>query len=317
MQKLTPTRAAMFVAASSFLTVSAWAGAKLDLFPWLSLPVGEATALALFEAGKLDADGDFLEQVATCLNAPSGDRRECIEEAWHERKEELELAEDQYERRLDILEELGSDAYLPEIDPANFSANLTNRYTVFTVGRTMVYEAMTDEGLERVEITTLPSTVEINGVTCREVQDIAILDGEVIEDTIDWFAQDQEGNLWYFGEISRNYDEDGFLEDIDGSWRYGVDGAQPGIIVKDSPVVGELYRQEYLINEAEDLGRVLALNETVTVPAGTFTGCLMTEDGSSLEPDALEYKYYAPGVGLILEIDLESGERLELVQIIP
>jgi len=289
----------------------------MDLFPWLSLPVGEATAAALLEAGKLDADGDFLEQIATCLNQPQSDLRECIEDAWRERLEELELAEDQYQRRLDVLEELGSDAYRPEIDPTQFSADLTNPYTSYMVGQTLVYEGMTDEGLERVETTTLASTVVINGITCREVEDVAILEGDVIESTIDWYAQHQDGSIWYMGEIAKNFDDEGFLEDIDGSWRYGVDGAQPGVIVMGTPVPGQLYRQEYLINEAEDLGRVLALNETVTVPAGTFTGCLMTEDGSSLEPDALEHKYYAPGVGLVLEVDVESGERLELVQIIP
>lgn len=277
---------------------------------------GETLAKTLLDSARLDAHADFLEEVALALNEPLEDLPGAVRDAWFERDEAIELAEEQYEARLAVFRAIGSSRYLPELDSNTFSENITNSLLPYTVGRTMVYEKQTAEGLERVEITVLADTVEIEGLTCRQVQDIAYLDGEVIEDTIDWYAQDANGDVWYIGEISKNYDEDGFLEDIDGSWRYGVDGAQPGIVMFGTPVVGTAYRQEYWINEAEDVARIMADQETVTVPAGTFTNCLMTLDGTAMEPDAKEYKYYAPGIGLVLEVDPESGERLELVQIL-
>jgi hypothetical protein len=147
------------------------------------------------------------------------------------------------------------------------------------------------------------------------VNDVEYLDGELIEDTVDWIAQHGNGDVWYFGEIAMNY-EDGFLDNLDGSWMTGKEDAKPGILMPASPVIDDVYRQEYFINEAEDVAEVISLNETVVVPYGTFHNCLQTEDWTPIEPEALEYKYYAPGIGVVLEVDLETGERLELVQII-
>lgn len=279
--------------------------------------VGELTAEALRDSTQLDAASDFLESFALALNEPLEDLPGALREAWAERTETLELAQDQFEARLHVFDQVGHGRYLPELDPAEFSSQLTNPFFSFPAGQTLIYEKVTSEGTERVEITILADTVEIEDITCAQVQDRAFLDGELIEDTIDWYAEHQNGDVWYMGEISKNYDEDGFLEDIDGSWRHGKDGAQAGVLMPGTPVLNQMYRQEYWIDEAEDVGRVIATNETVTVPAGTFTGCWMTEDGTPLEPDAIEYKYYAPGVGLILEVDPESGERLELTQILP
>jgi hypothetical protein len=279
--------------------------------------IGELTADALRESTKLDAQSDFLEAFAFALNGPIDEFRDALGEAWDERTETNELAEDQHEMRMQLNNKLGHGRYLPELDPQDFDFELTNPLFFWPVGRTMIYEKVSPEGTERVEITALADTIDINGFECRQVQDLAFLDGQLLEETIDWYAQHSNGDVWYMGEISKNYDEDGFLEDVDGSWRYGKDGAQPGILMFGTPTIDTIYRQEYFIDEAEDIARVLATNETVVVAAGTFTGCLMTEDGSPIEPGNTEYKYYAPGVGLVLELDTESGERLELIQIIP
>jgi len=165
-------------------------------------------------------------------------------------------------------------------------------------------------------VTVTNETKEIMGVTCVVVRDTVTVDGELVEDTFDWYAQDKYGNVWYFGEESKQY-EDGDLVSLEGSWKAGVDGAQPGIIMEADPVVGDLYRQEFAPGEAEDMGEVLALGETVTVPAGTFTDCLKTKDFTPMEPEVVEHKYYAPGVGVVKEVMVEGGtDIVELMEIV-
>ncbi len=147
------------------------------------------------------------------------------------------------------------------------------------------------------------------------IRDRVWLEGELIEDTDDWYAQDKNGNVWYFGEDVKNY-TNGVLTDRSGSWEHGVDGALAGIIMFRNPKIGSIYRQEYLRGQAEDVGQVLALEETVDVPFGTLTGCVKTEDTTPLEPDVLEYKYFCPGIGVALEIDVtENNTRFELTEV--
>jgi hypothetical protein len=139
-------------------------------------------------------------------------------------------------------------------------------------------------------------------------------DGELVEDTLDWYAQDRQGNVWYFGEIAQNFEE-GRLANLDGSWRAGVDGALPGIVMKAAPRVGDVYRQEFALGEAEDFARVVSLSGRVTTPAASCTNCLVTGDFSTLEPDLNERKFYARGIGFIFERDQNTGETVELVEI--
>lgn len=275
-----------------------------------------ATAAVTREAARHDADYDFWIAVGNALNDRETPFFEALAEAWVERREALELAYAQFEARLDICAELGHGAYDPEIEEDDFSTTVDNPYLPYVPGRVLIYEKMTPDGLERVEVTLLADTIEIDEVECIVVNDVEMLDGEVVEDTVDWIAQHVDGDVWYFGEIAMNY-EDGLLHDLDGSWKTGEDDAKPGILMKASPAVGDIYRQEYFLNEAEDMARVVSLNETVVVPAGTFTNCVMTEEWNPLEPeDSLEYKYYAPTIGMVLEVDPATGERLELIQIL-
>lgn len=202
----------------------------------------------------------------------------------------------------------------PEIDPANFVAAIDNPFLPFTPGTTYTYEGETDEGTETVELVVTPDTKTIMGVTCVVVRDSEYLDGELVEETFDWYAQDKDGNVWYFGEESYEY-EDGEVIGTPGSWEAGVDGAQPGVIMKAEPRPGDTYRQEYYMGEAEDMGAVAALDKTVSVPYGDFDGCLQTFEWNPLEEDSEEYKYYAEGVGLILETDVDGEERLELISV--
>jgi hypothetical protein len=262
-----------------------------------------------------EARAEFWIAVANCLNDPEGSFPECLQEAANERDDALALADEQYLARLDVCALLGPGPYAPELDPAEFTHDVENQYLPLIPGRTMVYEAETDEGLEVTEVTPMAETFELEDFLVRPVRDLVMLEGECVEDTVDWFGQHENGDVWYFGEIAMNF-EDGVLDDLGGSWRIGKDDAKPGIVMLGDPEVGVAYRQEFLINEAEDMGRVIRLDAEVTVPYGHFTNCLETEDWAPLEPGKFERKFYAPGVGLVLEIDLESGERNELVDIL-
>lgn len=204
------------------------------------------------------------------------------------------------------------DPYEPVIVPSDFVAGVNNTYMPLVPGTTMVYEARTDEGTERTVVHVTNATRTVMGVVCVVVRDTVSLDGSVIEDTYDWFAQDVEGNVWYFGEDSKEY-EDGEVVSTAGSWEAGVGGAKPGIVMLAHPHVGLTYRQEYLKGEAEDMGTVLSLDAAVTVPAGTYSGALRTKDFTPLEPGVVEHKYYAPGVGVVLEE--EGATRVELIEV--
>jgi hypothetical protein len=264
----------------------------------------------------LEVKSDSRLEEGKCLNA--GDRdavKACQAEVKAAAREEKGDCADQLEARRDLCEALDEDVYDPVLDPADFVAAIDNPYAPFGVGRTWVYEKTTDEGVERVEIEVLDETKTILGIEATVVKDTVFLDGERVEDTRDWLAQDMDGNVWYLGELALNY-EDGELADIEGSWEAGVDGAKPGLWMKADPMVGDVYRQELKLGEAEDAGEVLSLTAEVTLAEfpSPFSGCLQTADFTPVEPDALEHKLYAPGVGLVLELDPESGERLELIE---
>lgn len=283
---------------------------------------GPGVALAAKKAATLDAEAEYWNTIATCLNE-EGDPDDlteliaCMKEAEEALDEALELIEAQFVAKIALLQLLGeTTSYDPDLDGDDFTPDITNHYFPLVPGRTLVYEVQTDEGLERIEVTTMNETIEIAGVTCRVVRDLVTVDGEVKEDTTDWYAQDEDGNVWYMGEIALNY-EDGFLDNIDGSWRAEVDEAKPGIRMLAAPLKGAAYRQEFLVNEAEDYGEVLATDVTVFVPKfGRFKYCLQTLDATPLEPDHIEHKFYAPGIGLVMETKPGSNEVLYLVDII-
>ncbi len=166
-------------------------------------------------------------------------------------------------------------------------------------------------GVQRVVVTVTGKTKRIaNGIEARVVHDVVSEGGEPVEVTDDWYAQDAEGNIWYLGERTAEY-ENGRVVSRAGSWEAGVDGAQPGIAMPAEPRPGLAYRQEYYAGEAEDRAKVLSVDEQAEVPFGHFTGVLMTKDLVPLEPDVLEYKLYAPGVGPVLVLDASGASGRE------
>lgn len=205
--------------------------------------------------------------------------------------------------------------YHPVIDPANFVTTIDNPYWPLQPGTTFVYEGIKEGKKQRNEVTVTAETKTILGVQCVVVHDQVTVNGELIEDTLDWYAQDKDSNVWYFGEDSKRY-EKGKVASTEGSWEAGVDGAQPGIIMPGTPKVGDAYRQEYYAGEAEDMAEILQIGGSVTVAYGTFDDVLVTKEWSALEPDVIEHKTYAPGVGNILAQSLQGEqERFELVDV--
>ena len=194
--------------------------------------------------------------------------------------------------------------------PAHFVAGVDNPYFPLPVGATWVYHGDGPDGLEVVTVTVTPQTRVVDGVTAVVVRDRSTLDGRLTEDTADWFAQDDRGNVWYLGEATTSYEKDGSTS-TEGSWEAGVHGASGGILMPARPAVGDRYQQELLTGVAEDRAEIVSLAARGEVEFGRFTGAVRTRDTTPLEPDVTEYKDYVRGVGVVLEE--EGDERLELV----
>lgn len=274
------------------------------------------TARAALRACLHEIEDDYWIATGKCLNLDDeDDRRECLQEARAERSEARRHCREQYAARKDVCDLLGEEPYDPEIEPEDFmspaeAAANPNPYFPLAPGLRWVYEG----GGETIEVTVLEDTKEVAGITAFVVRDVVREDGEIIEDTLDWYALDEEGNVWYLGEHSQSF-ENGELVSLDGSWKTDVEGAKPGIIMEAAPEVGDAYRQEFLLGDAEDIGEVLSTMATASAPGGACDGdCVVTKDTTPIEPDVLEHKVYAPGIGLILEVDPETGERIELIE---
>jgi hypothetical protein len=203
-----------------------------------------------------------------------------------------------------------------DLAPAAFSTVIDNPYWPMTPGSHWVYREIAGDGaVQRVDVKITGKTKRIaNGVEARVVSDVVTQNGEPVEVTDDWYAQDSAGNIWYLGEDTAEY-ENGKVVSTEGSWEAGVDGAQPGIAMPADPQVGMTYRQEYYAGVAEDEAKVLSLDEQVGVPFRHFTDVVMTKDLNPLEPRLLEHKFYAPGVGPVLTLDVSGASgREELIR---
>ncbi len=205
-------------------------------------------------------------------------------------------------------------SYKPEVNSSKFtnSTIITNPYFPVTAGKKYIYEGQTHDGLEKIEEQRLNTTKIILGITCIIVNFKAFLNGILIEEAWDWYAQDNNGNVWYFGEDVNNYHNNGSLKDHAGSWQAGMDGAQAGTIMPANPQTGFAYREEYYFNHAEDRAEITGTGLTVTIPLGTYTNCIKTRNWTELEPDLNETKFYAPGIGLIKEVNVTDNTEIVL-----
>jgi hypothetical protein len=207
----------------------------------------------------------------------------------------------------------GSEAV--ELNPTSFSVDIDNPYWPMRPGSRWVYRESDGEGgLQRVVVTVTNRTKRIaNGIEARVVRDVVSQAGRPVEVTSDWYAQDTEGNLWYLGERTAEY-EGGKVASTAGSWEAGVDGAQPGIAIPADPRPELAYRQEFYAGQAEDRAKVLSVDEQAEVPFGHFSSAVLTKDLTPLEPRLVEYKLYAREVGPVLTLDVSGASgREELI----
>jgi len=202
------------------------------------------------------------------------------------------------------------------IDPANFIATVDNAWFPLLPGTTFRYRG-TKDGEQATDIYTVTDRIEmIEGVPCRVVADRLFLSGTLAERTTDYYTQDLDGNVWYFGEDTAELDENGKVLNTDGTWRAGTDGAQPGIYMEATPVVGHSFAQEFYPGQAEDHFEVISTTAAVTVPFGSFRNVLRTKEWTPLEPDVIDRKEYVRGVGEVREITVKGPlEVLRLVSV--
>jgi hypothetical protein len=307
---------------------------KLDSGQALARNLCRQTAMAAFNACRSEATDDSWIARGNCNNlADRAARAACVQGAMVALREAKADCRDQLQARRSICEGLGPAPYDPQLDPANFvnpadigGAVAANPYFPLIQGTVWEYQSVLAGETIVVTVTDQIKMIEypegsMSFFPCRVVTDVVSQAGETIEDTEDWFAQDNAGNVWYFGEISQEF-QDGELVSLEGSWKAGRDGAKPGVIMLANPQPGDLYREEFFLGDAEDVAEIIGLVDGITVPfnpAG-YNNVLQTKNLSPLEPGFHELKYYAPNAGLILEEafenDIATGERVELVNMI-
>jgi hypothetical protein len=292
------------------------------------------TATLQFKACKAEVQDDNLGARAICLNtADDEEREECVAEASEARSEETAVCGEQRAARLDLRDAIGEGPYDPDFDPDQFedprNPALLNSHLPLAVGNTWTHEG----GGETVVVEVLDETKHIEGVDCLVVRDRVFEDGELVEDTDDWFALAKNGDVWYCGEEVKDFeffegDDPGVPElvSIDGSFKAGRDGDKPGTLILAAPNVGDTYRQEWSAGNAEDAARVVSTSYgygndpelDAFVPQALVEllcddDCWVTAEFTPIEPDAFEHKYYAPGIGRFLEVKPDSGDVVQLV----
>lgn len=305
-------RSVLMLAAATLasLPLAASAGTT-DLTALTATGACAQTTSALSTACHRQASSDRALAQGVCANIGNGSSRErCLADAAEAFDEANDDCDDQAAARSRLCRALGPGAYDPAIRPADFTTTINNPYYPLRPGTVFTYRGK--DSVTTVKV--LRRTVRIAGVTCVVVRDTVTVDGKIEEDTLDYFAQDRVGNVWYFGEDTAEY-VDGFPVDTGGSFRAGIDGAKPGIVMPAAPKVGVTYRQEFDLGDAEDVARVDGRGVSVTVPFGSFSDTVRTLDTTPLEPDAREHKFYARGVGNVLVVNLKTGEREVLVSV--
>ena len=201
-------------------------------------------------------------------------------------------------------------SYEPVLDPANFVSVIDNPYYPLPVGRVLVYKGVRDGQQQIDTVTVTDRTKVLEGITATTITDVAkTLSGTLLEKTTDWYAQDKQGNVWYMGEATAAYGPGGQV-DTSGSWQADVNDGEPGIIMEANPQIPDAYRQEFLKGQAEDTAWITGRGGSLTVPYGTVRNVLTSLEHTALEPDVVDMKVYAPGLGIVMEQAIAGGQEV-------
>jgi hypothetical protein len=202
------------------------------------------------------------------------------------------------------------------VDPADFTTPVPNPYFPLEPGTVSILRG-SEDGERLLNRTTITHwTKVIQGVRTRVVNDVLYADGVVEEKTTDWYAADNTGTVWYFGERTAVYNKKGQVVNREGSWQAGVNGGVAGIIMPANPGPTDAYRQEFYKGHAEDQGWIVARHQVVDVPYGKVDQVVRSYEWARLEPGVVSVKFYGPGLGIVREKDVSGGtELLELVKV--
>jgi hypothetical protein len=202
-------------------------------------------------------------------------------------------------------------------NPSDFSGHASNPYFPLRPGTVALLRGHDGPLRLRERVVVTHRTKRIQGVRTRVVSDVVHrLDGSLAEKTLDWYATDKAGRVWYFGERTATYDRHGHVTGRHGSWQAGVKGAVAGTIMPTNPHPSTGFRQEFLRGEAEDQAWIVQRGARAKTPAGRFRDVVRTLEWTRLETDVVSMKFYAPGKGLVMEQDVAGGdERFVLVKV--
>ena len=205
--------------------------------------------------------------------------------------------------------------YAPVVKVADFVKTIDNAYFPLVPGSTALFSGTRDTSKLIEQVSVTKKTRKILNVTCIEVDSSLTVDDKLAEKTIDWYAQDKQGNVWFFGASVTQYSPAGKVTGTAGTWLAGSNGALPGIIMQAKPDTSLTYRQDYSKGHAEDMAQVLSLNESVTGTSASYTNALQIKEWSPLQPKVVVNKWYAKGVGLIMSKVVEGGnQELQLTE---
>ncbi len=197
----------------------------------------------------------------------------------------------------------------PAVSASDFVSTIDNPWFPLKTGTKWVSKGIKDGKPTVDRFTVTGQTKVIQGVTCSVIRDALTQKGKVVEGTWDWYAQDKQGNVWYFGEDTKDYNAAGQVTTTAGTWQTGVNGAAPGIFMPADPQVGQGGYQEYLQGQALDKYKVISLTASINVPYGSFTSCLETQESTALEPSVLDHKYYVKGIGQVAEESVKGPKE--------
>ena len=289
----------------------------------------------MLSACRAEVQDDYYVETAKCLNESEFfERIECIGEARRSYREQRQFCGEQLEARLEACAAIGEAPYDPRFEPEDFETSLAavaipNPYFPLAVGNRWIYG-----GDEEIEINVLDETKLVDDVTCFVIRDVVTVDGQLVEDTNDWFAVSRvDGSVWYCGEEVKDYeyfegDSPSIAElvAIDGSFKVERDGARAGVVFPGYPAVGDVYRQEYSLGNAEDLAEIVSttygwgsdpeLDELVPRELADYLcryDCVVVAETSAIDPDAFERKYFAPYIGFFLGTNPVDGESVQLL----
>jgi len=202
------------------------------------------------------------------------------------------------------------------INPADFNAPVSNPYFPLKPGMVFIYKGSegNDRLTERLRVTHEHRMIE--GVSTTVISDILHANGRLQEKTTDWYANDNAGNVWYFGERTATYHPDGTVASREGTWLAGTNGGIAGVIMPANPYPTDAYRQEFLKGHAEDQAWIVANHEEMRLPYGKLDHIVRSYEWTRLEPNVVSVKFYAPHLGIISERDVAGGtENLKLVHV--